>query len=368
MFAFSQLCVAARATTNWTVVPLWNAVPTGAPTTEDSLDACLATCTGDCDQFAFNLKSKHCYLSAAADWAGVASDHVTSGCDASRVSKCAAPTPSPPAPPAGPPAVWGAPWFSNRKATNLSVSADALTWSPLDKPDTLVTYLPTPLSLAKDGDTATLRTMWTSDGIDSCPASDWEDHKFCKDDEPCMHTSVHCLAGTGDFRIGLLDSAGAGKVAGAGWADTTSYSGVDHALSSPPFSGYRGYSFRIFPHVSTKAERYTPKESGSTAVPCSFNWNGLTHPKMALSKERLAYNGCFEAPAGRPTELKLEIHRVSKSETKLTMAMGDVSYSHTHHLAKDEESRLPTKVDTFLIEYPNSRKYSYVTMAPPATA
>ena len=28
---------------------------------------------------------------------------------------------------------------------------------------------------------------------------------------------------------------------------------------------------RIFPHVSTKAARYVPKASGSTAVPCSIN-------------------------------------------------------------------------------------------------
>ena len=42
---------------------------------------------------------------------------------------------------------------------------------------------------------------------------------------------MHCLAGTGDFRIGLLDSNGAGRVAGPGWAHTDpSYSGVDKAL------------------------------------------------------------------------------------------------------------------------------------------
>jgi hypothetical protein len=238
----------------------------------------------------------------------------------------------------------------------------------MEKPDCITTHLPKPLSLAADGDKATVHMTWQSGGADSCPSSDWANHGFCKDDEPCLHTSVHCLAGTGDFRIGILDSNGAGYPNASGWADTTSYSGVNKALSSPPFSEYLGYSFRIDPHVSTKAEHYVPKKSGSTAVPCSFNWNGLKHPGTALSKERLAYNGCFEAPTDKGVDMILEIQRVSKSEAKLTMAMGRVSYSYTHHLTAAEAKKFPKKIDTVLIEYPNGRKYSYVKLAPPKTA
>ena len=158
---------------------------------------------------------------------------------------------------------------------------------------------------------------------------------------------------------------GGGKVNAAGWADTTSYGDVNKALSSPPFSSYLGYSFRIDPHVSTKAMHYKPKVSGSTAVPCSFNFNGLKYPTHALSKERLAYNGCFEQPTGVWTTLKFSIKRVSDREADLKMKMGDVEYTFTHKLASAEEAaRFPKQIDCVLIEYPNSRDYTFVEMAP----
>jgi hypothetical protein len=99
-------------------------------------------------------------------------------------------------------------------------------------------------------------------------------------------------------------------------------------------------------------------------VPCSFNWNGLKHAGHALSKERLAYNGCFEAPAGKTTDLVLTVKRESSSKATITMAMGKVSYAYHHTLTKAEEPRFPKKIDTILVEYPNSRKYTYVKLGP----
>ena len=107
----------------------------------------------------------------------------------------------------------------------------------------------------------------------------------------------------------------------------------------------------------------------STAVPCSFNFNGLKHPGAALSKERLQYNGCFEAPAGEWTTLVLRVARVSAREWRLRMAMGDVSYDYTHELASaEEEAKSPSKIDTLLIQYPNGRHFSYVQLAPIANS
>ena len=270
------------------------------------------------------------------------------------------------------PAVFGSPWYPNRHATNLTVDAHAaaLTWGHPSHPDTVVTYLPLALPLDVDGAFAGVELTWESDGTDDCPARDWADHGFCKNDEPCMHTSVHCLAGTGDFRIGLLDSNGAGRVDGAGWAETTSYSGVDKALSSKPFSGYLGYSFRISPHVSTEATEYVPKVSKSSAVPCSFNWNGLEHAGHTLSKERLAKTGCFEVPTGTAVQMRLEIKRESSTEARLLMRMSNVTYTYRHHIrgGKEEEERFPQKIDTILIEYPNGRRYSYVRLSPAVVA
>ena len=106
------------------------------------------------------------------------------------------------------PAVFGSSWYSNRIETNLTVMNDTLLWQDMSKPDTILTYLPTPLSLSRNGDTASVRLTWESDGSDDCLPRDWSNHQYCKNKEPCMHTSIHCLAGTGDFRIGLLDSSG----------------------------------------------------------------------------------------------------------------------------------------------------------------
>jgi hypothetical protein len=55
-----------------------------------------------------------------------------------------------------------------------------------------------------------------------------------------MHTSVHCLAGTGDFRIFVGDTRGK-QVKGDNFAPTTDYSEMDKFLSGAPFDGYAGY-------------------------------------------------------------------------------------------------------------------------------
>lgn len=71
-----------------------------------------------------------------------------------------------------------------------------------------------------------------------------------------MHTSVNCLAGTGDFRIFIGGTGRASRVTDDGFANTSSYEEMDRILSQPPFSLYRGWDFRIFPHVSIDATRY----------------------------------------------------------------------------------------------------------------
>jgi predicted neuraminidase len=79
---------------------MWNAVPSGAYTTESSMIACHMKCNNDCVQFAFNHNSGHCFLSTSATWSGSSSDHITSGCRGDKVDGCGstppAPTPTPP--------------------------------------------------------------------------------------------------------------------------------------------------------------------------------------------------------------------------------------------------------------------------------
>ena len=80
------LAVFGARRASWMIVPSFNAVPQGEHTTEVSLPACEAAASaGGCAQFSFNLHSGHCYRSNSTSFSGIASDHVTSGCDATRV-------------------------------------------------------------------------------------------------------------------------------------------------------------------------------------------------------------------------------------------------------------------------------------------
>eukprot|EP00937_MAST-01D_sp_MAST-1D-sp2_P006694 g6694.t1 len=96
--------VLGASTTSWTIVQGVNALPTGKHTTEKSLAACEAKADGHA-QFTYNLHSFHCFVGDGTTFGGVALDHVTSGCDATKVlSGCAAPAPAPgPAPAPTPP-------------------------------------------------------------------------------------------------------------------------------------------------------------------------------------------------------------------------------------------------------------------------
>jgi hypothetical protein len=57
-----------------------DAVPRGAKTTQPSLAACEATCTGACNQFSWNTGSHHCYTSTSAVVTGAPNARVVSGC------------------------------------------------------------------------------------------------------------------------------------------------------------------------------------------------------------------------------------------------------------------------------------------------
>ena len=83
----------------------FNSVPADKKTTQKSLNACEATCTGTCTQFTFNSGSNHCHTSSSTVFTGVSSDHCESGCDPAKVANCtqAAPTPPPPPTPPTPP-------------------------------------------------------------------------------------------------------------------------------------------------------------------------------------------------------------------------------------------------------------------------
>jgi hypothetical protein len=72
---------------DWKIVDNWNSIPTGTPTTESSLKACESVAAG-ANQFTFNHKSGHCYVSNATAFGGLANANTISGCIASKVTNC----------------------------------------------------------------------------------------------------------------------------------------------------------------------------------------------------------------------------------------------------------------------------------------
>lgn len=102
--AASQALPAGAATnSSWTIHKGWNAIPKGSDTTEASLEACEEKATAtEATIFAFNLHSKHCFLSKGTTFGGEKSDHETSGCLSEKVVGCGSGPPTPPPTPPTP--------------------------------------------------------------------------------------------------------------------------------------------------------------------------------------------------------------------------------------------------------------------------
>ena len=73
-------CPSSTTASKFSISQGWNAVPSGKPTTEPSMSACEATCTGLCNQFSWNSDSRHCYTSNAQAVTGKLNPRVISGC------------------------------------------------------------------------------------------------------------------------------------------------------------------------------------------------------------------------------------------------------------------------------------------------
>jgi len=163
------------------------------------------------------------------------------------------------------------------------------------------------------------------------------------------------LDGTGDFRIGLLDTNNTASDLGQNWCpEGVGYKNMTDCLVKEPFADMKGYDFRIFPHLSKEAKH----EPGQ--VPCSIYRK--TSPNLFGKHPRLGEWGCFGAPENEWTELELSVERVSHDSVKVSMKMNGISYSaHDKLLASD--SSAPKQIDAVAFGYPNGRGYGYVELS-----
>ena len=163
---------------------------------------------------------------------------------------------------------------------NSSAGITALRWDEPEHFSAIFSYLPKPALLSKDGDKVNISMRWRSSGQNLCPASCvpspttlrlsqplsstdetlapscYAGHDYCQatscQKAKCASKSVNCLAGTGDFRIALLDTSHSSEqvkaddwcAAGVGYKDMTK------CVEASPFDKMRGYDFRIFPHLT----------------------------------------------------------------------------------------------------------------------
>jgi len=251
-------------------------------------------------------------------------------------------------------------WYpSSSQNTNITVSNGVLRW---DKPkhfSTIFTYLSKPMSLEKSGDKVTINTKWRSSGSDTCSPECTSHGNYCQSSEcqatKCEHTSVSCLAGTGDFRIALLDTTRAnGTLHAENWCPAgVGYGDMTKCLTSEPFKKMTGYDFRIFPHLTAKAKH----EPGQ--VPCSIYRK--TDDNLFGKHPRLGEWGCFGAPKDEWTSLSLVVHRSSSDEFTVSMEMNGVKYEAKDKVEASDPS-VVRQVDAVAIGYPNGRGYSYVEL------
>lgn len=242
-------------------------------------------------------------------------------------------------------------------STNLTTTDNVLRW---DKPkhfSTIFTYLQRPVAL-KEGSPAVFKMNWRSSGSDPCPESCVAKGAYCQASacDKCKHTDPRCLAGTGDFRIALLDTSNAtSDVAGQNWCPKgVGYKDMTDCLVKDPFPAMKGYDFRIFPHLT----RHAKHEPGQ--VPCSIYRK--TSSNLFGKHPRLGEWGCFGAPENKWTDLELSVERRSRDTVKVSMTMNGVRYSAEDKL-KSSDSSAPHQIDAVAIGYPNGRGYGYIELS-----
>ena len=336
-----------------------------------------------------------------------------SGVDA---GKAAAPAGAPPLNPLDYPIFAG----DNSTLARFRVASGAAAWAP-KHPDTLIAYLP-PQPFSRIGDTVSVALSWRSNGTDECAPATWGGDGCVanKCDSKSAYKSVHCVGGTGgelrsvfaphapltlhlsirtieaptptpplpahppptphhhhlsthphphsppthnaplDFRIGLFDSAGAEKASASGFCPETSYDAMEKCLGAKPWIEYKGYHLRLFPHAGTGAKSYP------TAVPCGWykmvTTNRVPGKNFLFGDARIAEFGCFDLPGGESRTLTLSYARTGAHEVTLTANLNGATRT-----AKDTDaSGQPVAIDTWAIQYPNDRPYSFVDWSAPA--
>eukprot|EP00929_Paragymnodinium_shiwhaense_P053519 TRINITY_DN2678_c0_g1_i2.p1 TRINITY_DN2678_c0_g1~~TRINITY_DN2678_c0_g1_i2.p1 ORF type:complete len:322 (-),score=54.40 TRINITY_DN2678_c0_g1_i2:236-1201(-) len=234
----------------------------------------------------------------------------------------------------------------------------------------------------KSGDKVTFTMQWESDGFDGS-----NDPSHCDTDSQLLR----CMAGTGDFRIGLYESGS--KRVGNNFCEGkegASVSCPDADLISDAMDDYKGFHVRVMPHLSSDfldLDKWEVK-SGSSNIALwtrkakvSNGAHGLMSDSCHRSEGSVecghtrdapihssGEGNCKDAhcrwgpdmPFAQAREVKFELSREDDHFTIMVTFNGQTAELH----GEFDSHFAPDSLDTFAIAYTHeSRKYQYVEIS-----
>jgi hypothetical protein len=232
-------------------------------------------------------------------------------------------------------------WYHSSDGSRLNLNAAGeLEWD-IEKEDQLYVRLPEQ-SLDQAGEVAEFKYWWKSSGqVFGCDCS------LCPG---CFDDDIGCVAGTGDFRIGLFEADGE--------YITDDGMGVRNSI----FSGYKGYRVRMFPNAdSSQGGFYCLGEahsSGSFDKRNIISANGLLDTNNDYTRMRDIKP--FGAPPDQFSPFTLRLQRLNSTDVKITITLNGITYSTTDGSSTNQ----PRKIDVFAIYFPNARPYDLITFKP----
>ncbi len=246
----------------------------------------------------------------------------------------------------------GMTWYHSHDPTGrLSVNGVGhLIWK-CRKPDQLIARLKKRQRISKIGDVVEFSCLWKSSG--DIIGTNYR-KKLCHDD------CVICMAGTGDFRIGLFE------------ATNEQYITRDaEGLESDVFRKWRGYQWRFSPHLQAREPKrwYEPKPDGSRESHTNLRFWNRTEPdnRSLLSSKKswstMGYEpfaGGFEVPQNKFRLLSFRLKRESENRIAVSITLNGKTFIRIDN----DPCNQPKTIDVFAIHMPNARPYNEVVLAP----
>jgi len=233
-------------------------------------------------------------------------------------------------------------WYHSEDGDYLTVNAqNQIEWD-VRKPHQIIVRLPEQ-RLSRPGDVAKVEFMWQSDGADiGCD---------CGDCPGCFDNDVTCVAGTGDFRIGVFDADGEYV--------TDDGMGTGNSI----FSGYKGYRFRVFPHTSRSSHGFVCQGESHSSGSIDKRTNIGASSLVSINNEytRLRDIRGFALTPGASSLMSIRVERSSSSRIDVSITLNGVTYT----APDSSSSNQPQKIDVFAIMLPNARPYDYVILSEP---